>query len=45
MPVIIAKDKDEVISKLCELIERVSKESIELNGLFSIGLSGKTFLK
>lgn len=40
MPVIIAKDKEEVIIKLCELIQKTAKESIELNGTFTIGLSG-----
>lgn len=43
MPVIIAQDKDEVISKLSDLIEKVSNESIEQNGFFSIGFSGTKY--
>lgn len=43
MPVIIVEDKEKVILKLCELIQTAAKESIALNGVFSIGFSGKVF--
>ncbi|KAJ8926154.1 hypothetical protein NQ314_021497 [Rhamnusium bicolor] len=40
MTVIVVENKDEVISKLCELIETTAKHSIENNGIFNIGVSG-----
>lgn len=40
MPVIVVPDKNAVITKLCDLIEAVAKESIDQNGKFSIGFSG-----
>lgn len=45
MTVIIVQDKNEVIAKLCDLIQTVSKESIELHGFFSIGFSGTRYSK
>ncbi|KAJ8946037.1 hypothetical protein NQ318_023286 [Aromia moschata] len=38
--VLALKTKDQVISKLCELIEITAKESIAKNGVFNIGVSG-----
>lgn len=43
MTVIITQNKDEVITKLCEFIETAAKESIDKNGVFSIGFSGIKF--
>lgn len=43
MTVIIAEDKDDVISKLCDFIQTKAKESIDRNGVFSIGFSGKNY--
>lgn len=39
--IIFAKDKNEVIQKLCDLIETAAKESIDKNGVFYVGLSGE----
>ncbi|XP_074035027.1 6-phosphogluconolactonase [Leptinotarsa decemlineata] len=40
MSIIVVENKDEVISKLCELIEEVAEKSIQTNGIFSVGVSG-----
>ncbi|KAJ8981189.1 hypothetical protein NQ317_014833 [Molorchus minor] len=40
MTVIVVETKNQVISKLCDQIEKTAKESIERNGRFLIGISG-----
>ncbi|XP_050518249.1 6-phosphogluconolactonase [Diabrotica virgifera virgifera] len=40
MTVIVVENKDKVIEKLCELIERAAKESIDKGDVFLIGVSG-----
>ncbi|CAG9816408.1 unnamed protein product [Phaedon cochleariae] len=40
MTVIVVESKDDVISKLCEIIETTAIESIQNKGLFLIGFSG-----
>ncbi|KAG5891926.1 hypothetical protein JTB14_030071 [Gonioctena quinquepunctata] len=40
MSTIIVETKEQVISKLCELIETVAEESVQKNGVFLVGVSG-----
>ncbi|XP_018573459.1 6-phosphogluconolactonase [Anoplophora glabripennis] len=40
MSVIVVENKDEVITRLCKLIETTAVHSIEENGTFNIGVSG-----
>lgn len=45
MEVISVLNEKQVIEKLWELIEQISKESIEKNNVFHIGLSGGSLVK
>ncbi|XP_044766774.1 6-phosphogluconolactonase [Coccinella septempunctata] len=40
MQIIVVKNRDEVISKLMDLVQNIAEESISKNGVFTIGLSG-----
>lgn len=40
MPIIVVESKDEVITRLCKLIETTAGHSIEEKGTFNIGVSG-----
>lgn len=40
MQIIVVKNRDDVISKLMNLIQNISEESITSNGIFTVGLSG-----
>lgn len=40
MSIIVVNNKEEVITKLCELIEATAGPSIDENGIFNIGVSG-----
>lgn len=45
MQVIVVKSEDVVIKELCQLIETLSKEAIDSNGKFRVGLSGGSLVK